>query len=69
MVLVLGLNPLVTPWLAAKILALVLYVGLGSAVMRSSKRRTRMCCFLLANLVYVYIIAVAFSKSPLPGLI
>lgn len=59
-------TPLQLPWLIAKIVGLLLYIGLGMVALRFGKtRRQRATAFALALLVAAYILAVAYSKSPL----
>ena len=66
----LQLNPLLHGWLAAKIVAVVAYIGFGLRLMRfSHTQRTRLVNFALALLCAIYIVLVALSKSPLPGIL
>lgn len=52
------------PWLMAKLLALVLYVLLGTVALRRGKtKRTRAIALLLAILTFAYIAGVAMNKS------
>ncbi len=61
------LSPLRTPWLLAKIIALLAYIGLGSiALRRATTRRARLTAWLTAQAVFFYIVAAAITKSPLP---
>lgn len=61
-----GLELLSTPWLMAKIIALLLYIALGLIAFRFGKTRTiRFVAWLEANLVFAYIIGVAITKNPL----
>ena len=61
------LNPADAPWLLAKIAALVLYVGLGTvALKRGRTRSTRVVFWILAMVVFAYIVAVALTKDPWP---
>lgn len=62
----LRLNPLATPWLAAKIVALLVYIGLG-VVALSPKRslKARIVAWLAALASFSYIVSVALTKSPL----
>lgn len=54
-------------WLAAKLLGLVVYIGLGVYTLRIAQTRGKQLTgLLLALLTFSYILAVAFSKSPLP---
>lgn len=66
MLLVWQADPLQLPWLIAKIVGLLLYIGLGMVALRLGKtRRQRAAAFGLALLTAAYILAVAYSKSPL----
>ena len=58
-------NPLQAPWLAAKILALPIYIALGAIALRGP-RRLRAFAFAAAIAVYCYIVGVAIAKHPLP---
>jgi len=52
------------PWLMAKLLALVLYVLLGTVALRRGKtKRTRTIALLLAILTFAYIAGAAMNKS------
>jgi uncharacterized membrane protein SirB2 len=63
------LNPAHTPWLAAKIIALILYIILGTIALKSSKtRQIRVSAFVAALATFAYIVGVAMSKSPLSWL-
>jgi uncharacterized membrane protein SirB2 len=58
-----------SPWLITKIIALVVYIVLGTiALKRGRTRGVRISAFLAAILVFGYIVAVAVHKSPLLGL-
>ncbi len=62
----LGLNPLATPWLLAKIIALVLYVLIATvAVKRGKTRQQRMLAWWLAMAIFAYMVMAAISKSAL----
>ncbi|MFJ7566306.1 SirB2 family protein [Herminiimonas sp. NPDC097707] len=57
--------PFVQSWLTAKVIALIVYIGLGTiALKRGKTRATRLHAFLAALAVFAYIIAVALSKQP-----
>ncbi len=59
-------NPLEQPWLAAKIIALVVYVGLGAQVIKQRGSPLRQgICFVAALACFAYIVAVALSKQVL----
>ena len=63
----LGYSPLTQPWLAAKIVALLAYVAIGSiALKRGKTRRMRLIAWLTAQLIFVYIVSVAVTHDPLP---
>ena len=52
-------------WLTAKMIGLVVYIGLGMTVFRSgATRRGRAVAGLAALLVFAYIVSVATSKQP-----
>jgi uncharacterized membrane protein SirB2 len=63
----LHLNPLVTPWLVAKIVALLAYIGLGMLALKPSRPRLQRCVAMLAAFASLaYIVMVATTKNPLP---
>jgi uncharacterized membrane protein SirB2 len=67
MLYVAGINPFTTPWLFAKILALLAYIVIGAICMRStpgSKRQT--VSFVAAISVFAYILLVGLSKQVMP---
>ena len=65
LVWMLGLNPLGTPWLLAKIGALGLYIVLGSLALKRAATRTGQAAAGLAALATVgWIIATAVGKQP-----
>jgi len=58
-------NPLVQPWLLAKILALLVYIGLGMVALKPTwPRSVRLASGLAALIVFGYIVSVALSKQP-----
>jgi uncharacterized membrane protein SirB2 len=58
--------PLARPWLSAKLVALLVYIVLGSiALKRGRTLQTRALAFIGAILTFSYIIAVAVTKNPL----
>ena len=64
---VLRVNPLVQPWLAAKIVALVVYIVLGTIALRRGRTRgARIAAWLAAQAVFLYIVMVALTRSPAP---
>jgi uncharacterized membrane protein SirB2 len=65
----LGLSPLEHGWLAAKIVALLAYIVLGTfALKRGKSRSQRIAAWFAALLVFGYMIAVAVAHDPLPFL-
>ena len=61
-----GINPVHVPWLLAKILGLLLYIGLGMVALRPRfGRNTRATAWVLALLVLTWIVSVAVVKDPL----
>lgn len=58
--------PFVHAWLTVKILALAVYIALGSfALKRSQTRAVRIVCWVAALIVFVFIITVARAHHPL----
>jgi uncharacterized membrane protein SirB2 len=52
------------PWLLAKIVGLLVYVGCGVVALRRGRTlRTRVVAFVAALAVFGYVVSVAFSKS------
>jgi len=61
----LSISPLAHPWLAAKLLAIVVYIVIGSiALKRGRTHRERVAALVLSLLVLVYIFAVALRHDP-----
>jgi uncharacterized membrane protein SirB2 len=59
--------PFVSPWVTAKLLALVVYIGLGTvALKRGRTKRVRLAAFAGALATAVYIVAVAITRDPTP---
>ncbi|WP_211829532.1 SirB2 family protein [Kistimonas asteriae] len=55
------------PWVQAKLAALFVYIGLGMvAIKRGKTPRVRAVAALISIAVFVYILSVAVTKSPLP---
>jgi uncharacterized membrane protein SirB2 len=58
--------PFAAPWLTAKVIGLVAYIALGMVALRHGRtRRTRIVAWILAQLVFLYIVAIAILKRPL----
>ncbi len=55
-----------SPWLSAKIVALLAYIALGTiALKRGRTRGVRIAAFVAAIATFGYIVSVALTKSPL----
>ena len=58
--------PLIDAWLSAKVLGLLVYIGLGLVALRYGKtKRVRAAAWIAALLVFGYIVSVALSHDPL----
>lgn len=69
LVVVAELNPLDQPWILAKIIGLLAYIGLGTvALKRGRTKPIRVTAFIAALGVFAYIVAVAVTKQVVPGL-
>jgi uncharacterized membrane protein SirB2 len=67
MAVILGQYPGTQGWLTAKVAGLVAYIGLGMVALRRGRtRRVRLASWIAAQLVFAYIVAVAFTHDPLP---
>lgn len=65
----LSISPLSHPWLAVKLLAIVVYIVIGSvALKRGRSHGQRVVALVLSLLVLVYIFAVALHHDPWAGL-
>lgn len=59
--------PLTDGWLTAKVVGLMIYIGLGAVALKRGKaRRTRVAAWVAAQAVFFYIVAVAVTRRPLP---
>ena len=66
MLLLWRLAPFELPWLSAKIIALLVYIGLGMVALRFGRsRRVKVAAYGMALLTAGYIISVAYTKSAL----
>jgi len=55
--------PFVQPWLTAKVLALVAYIGLGTVALKRGKTKVvRRWTFMAALATFAYIMAVALTR-------
>ena len=58
------ISPLDHSWLMAKIIALLVYIGIGTvALKRGRSKQVRVYAWLLGLATFMYIVAVAFTKS------
>ena len=65
----LSISPLTHSWFAAKLLAIVVYVVIGSvALKRGRSRGARAVALVLSLLVLIYIFATALHHDPWAGL-
>lgn len=61
----LALSPLAAPWLMAKIIALLLYIVLGTIALKRGKTlRIRLGFWIAAQLVFLYIVLTAIKHNP-----
>jgi len=64
LVIMSGQYPWVAPWVSAKIVGLVVYIGLGVVVMRTARtRQMRIAAFALALITAAYIFMVASTRT------
>lgn len=61
----LSMSPGDHSWLMAKIIGLVVYVGLGIAAFKVSSSLARKILWVEATIVFVYILSVAITKNPM----
>jgi uncharacterized membrane protein SirB2 len=55
-----------TPWLAAKLTGLVVYIALGMIALRRGRtKRQRTVAWIAALVIFGYIVSVALTKDPL----
>ena len=65
-----GQYPFVQAWLTAKVVALIVYIGLGTmALKRGRTKATRVSALLAALAVFAYIVAVAMTRQVMIGLL
>jgi uncharacterized membrane protein SirB2 len=58
------------PWIVAKLVALVAYILIGMvAITRGKTKSVRIAAWVAAQCVFLYIVAVALRKNPLPLLL
>ncbi len=70
LLVVAGMNPLDQPWLIAKIVGLLAYIGLGTvALKRGRTKAVRIKALIAALGVFAYIVTVAVTKQVVPGVL
>lgn len=60
----LGMSPGSQPWLMAKIIGLVVYIALGVAAFKVPNPTARKLLWVIALIVFAYMVSVAMSKNP-----
>jgi|APSaa5957512493_1039668.scaffolds.fasta_scaffold00225_15 uncharacterized membrane protein SirB2 len=69
LVIISGMYPWRVDWLGAKLLALLAYIVSGGLMMHSKpESKMKYVWFATALLFVIYIVLVALTKSPIPGL-
>jgi uncharacterized membrane protein SirB2 len=67
MAIISGQYPLAETWLTAKVIALVLYIALGTVALRPGRTKSvRITAWIMAQAVFAYIVAAAVTRNPLP---
>lgn len=62
---ILRLTPSNAPWITAKIVGLLVYIGIGMVALRFGRTKAvRGIAWLLAMLTFAYIVSVAITKDP-----
>lgn len=62
-------NPVNDSWLTAKVVGLLVYISLGMVAIRFGKtRRIKIIAWVAAQFVFLYIVLVALTKSPVLGM-
>lgn len=62
-----GQYPGAAPWLTVKLIAVVIYIGLGILAFRfAGSNRTRLLAWLAALAVFVYVVSVALTRQAMP---
>ena len=61
----LAINPLYTPWLGIKLVAIAAYIGCGTLVMKGKTKRIKGYAMAMSLILVVYILMLAINKDPL----
>ena len=65
LLVILELNPLLTPWLLTKLVLLLVYIVLGSMALKRARSQQHRLYYLLASLLcYGFMLSVALTHSP-----
>ena len=66
MAVISGQYPFAEPWLTAKLVALIVYIGAGMiGISYGRTKRTRVLAWMIALAVFAYIVSVALTRNPL----
>jgi uncharacterized membrane protein SirB2 len=58
------LSPIAHPWLMTKIIALLLYIGIGTIALKPGRsRNVRLSAWMLALATFMFIVSVAITRS------
>ncbi|MDH3275278.1 MAG: SirB2 family protein [Gammaproteobacteria bacterium] len=69
LIMMLDMNPLQHPWLLAKFVAILAYVGLGMVAFRFGRTpRIRSLAFIGALIAFAFVVGAALVKSPMSWL-
>jgi uncharacterized membrane protein SirB2 len=69
LLVMLNLNPMQRPWLLAKFVALLAYVGLGMVAFRFGRtQEIRLVAYVGALASFAFVVGAAIAKSPLSWL-
>lgn len=61
-----GQYPFQQNWLTAKVVALIIYIALGTVALKRGRNKViRVCAWVIALLVFTYIVSVAVTKHAL----
>lgn len=66
MAVIVQLHPGNSPWLGAKLAALLAYIVLGAIALRGSTRRRRILALCAAVICFAYMVLVALRRSVIP---
>ena len=70
LMVIIGQYPIADPWLSAKLLALVGYIGFGTLAIKGDKSTLKRLAFLLIALTFIgFMIVVAITKNPFPWML